>query len=157
MKTDELQAIIDIMLKAGLTELCLEEKNLKISLKRHSGAANGACSQDPVVVSQVLSMPTQVAANSAAPMPAVQASKTEENYFVIKSPMVGVFYAASSPDSEPFVHPGSIVKPDTVVCILEAMKVMNEVQAECSGEIVEVCAKNGAPIEYGQPLFKVKV
>ena len=70
--------------------------------------------------------------------------------------MVGAFYVAPSPESEPYVKVGSAVRPETIVCILEAMKVMNEVRAECSGEILEILVKNGAPVEYGQPLFKVR-
>ncbi|MCD6303814.1 MAG: acetyl-CoA carboxylase biotin carboxyl carrier protein, partial [Planctomycetes bacterium] len=81
----------------------------------------------------------------------------EDNVVAIKSPMVGTFYAAESPDAEPYVSVGSQVGPDTVVCIVEAMKVMNEIKAECSGQIVEICVENGQPVEYGQVLFRVKV
>ncbi len=73
-----------------------------------------------------------------------------------KSPMVGTFYRSSSPDADPFVSAGSRVDPDSVLCIIEAMKVMNEVKAECSGEVVQVFVENGEPVEYGQPLFLIK-
>ncbi|MDR1665745.1 MAG: acetyl-CoA carboxylase, biotin carboxyl carrier protein, partial [Puniceicoccales bacterium] len=81
----------------------------------------------------------------------------EKGIHYIKSPTVGTFYAFPNPDSQPFVKQGDIVKSDTVVCIIEAMKVMNEVHAECGGEILEVLARNGCPVEYGQALFKVKL
>jgi acetyl-CoA carboxylase biotin carboxyl carrier protein len=91
-----------------------------------------------------------VAQAPAAPAPA------EEKFIEIKSPMVGTFYAAPSPDSEPFAKIGAAVVEDTTVCIVEAMKVMNEIKAECSGVIAEVCVKNAQPVEYGQVLFKVR-
>jgi len=74
----------------------------------------------------------------------------------VKSPMVGTFYATPSPDSDPYVHVGAAVADDTIVCIVEAMKVMNEIKAECAGTIAEVCVKNAQPVEFGQVLFRVK-
>lgn len=87
----------------------------------------------------------------------VEENKTNaENYKIIKSPMIGVFYSASSPDAEPFVKVGSVVSVGDTVCIIEAMKLMNEVQSDTTGEIVEVCVSNGDVVEYGQTLFKVR-
>jgi acetyl-CoA carboxylase biotin carboxyl carrier protein len=80
-----------------------------------------------------------------------------DNFYVIKSPMVGTFYAAPSPESDSFVHLGSTVEKDQPICILEAMKVMNEIQSEVSGVVREILVKNGQPIEFGQPLFKVEI
>ncbi len=85
-----------------------------------------------------------------------QATPGTENLVEIKSPIVGTFYATPSPKSEDYVEPGSTVKPQTVVCIIEAMKVMNEIKAETSGTIVEILVTNGQAVEYGQVLFKVK-
>lgn len=85
-----------------------------------------------------------------------QINGTEEDYKIIKSPMVGTFYASSSPDKEAFVKVGDKVKKGQVICIVEAMKLMNEIESEFEGEIVEVCAKNEDIIEYGMPLFKIK-
>ena len=142
MNVRELEEIIQLVEKFNLTEFGLEEKDLKISLKRGTAM--------PIPVAPTVAVPT--------PAVAVTESKAEEkDIFIIKSPMVGAFYAAPSPESEPYVKVGSTVHPDSTVCILEAMKVMNEVRAECSGEILEVLAKNGAPVEYGQPLFKVRL
>ena len=94
----------------------------------------------------------EVSGQSAAPQPA----PGDENLKEITSPIVGTFYATPSPDSEPFVEIGTVVNPQTVVCIIEAMKVLNEIKAETSGTIVEVLVTNGQAVEYGQPLFKVK-
>jgi acetyl-CoA carboxylase biotin carboxyl carrier protein len=95
------------------------------------------------------------AASALAQSPAV-AAEVIEKFVEIKSPMVGTFYAAPSPDSDPYVSAGTRITADTVVCIIEAMKVMNEIKAECSGTLVEVVVENGRPVEYGQVLFKVR-
>ncbi len=84
------------------------------------------------------------------------AASEDEGLHIITSPIVGTFYRAASPTSEPFVRLGSNVDPDTVVCIIEAMKLMNEIQAETSGEVVKIYVENGQPVEYGQPLFGIK-
>lgn len=89
------------------------------------------------------------------PPPQKEAKPAEPEYIYIKSPMVGTFYAAPTPDADPYVQPGDIVGPETIVCIIEAMKVFNEIPAEVSGRIVAVLVENGAPVEYGQPLFQV--
>ena len=97
-----------------------------------------------------------VAAAAPADSEAPAAAPAEPQGEVFKSPMLGTYYAASSPDAEPFCKAGDLVNPDTTLCIIEAMKVMNEIKAECSGEIVEILVENGEPVEYGQPLFLVK-
>jgi acetyl-CoA carboxylase biotin carboxyl carrier protein len=102
----------------------------------------------------VAALPPPVAAAPAS-VPAVAAEPA--NTTVIKSPMVGTFYAASSPDSPPFAKVGDTVSPEKTVCLIEAMKVYNEIQAECSGVIVAVLAKNGETVEFGKPLFRVAV
>lgn len=98
---------------------------------------------------------------SAAAGPAAEnkpaISVPKDNFLEIKAPMVGTFYSAAEPEAEPFVKVGTMVGPETVVCVLEAMKIFTEVQAECSGEVVEVLVKNGDFVEYDQPLFRVKV
>jgi len=91
--------------------------------------------------------------------PAVRAeppTPPAEALLEIKSPMVGTFYSAPSPDSDPYVSVGSVIGDDTVVCIIEAMKVMNEIRAECAGKVVEVCVQNAQPVEYGQVLYRVR-
>ncbi len=148
MNVQDLQKVLQLVEKFNLTEFGLEEKDLKLSVKR------GSLPVVPTLPTVPVPMPTVA---PSAPSGTLAGTKAEEkNVFVIKAPMVGAFYVAPSPESEPYVKVGSAVRPETTVCILEAMKVMNEVRAECSGEILEVLVKNGAPVEYGQPLFKVR-
>ena len=147
MNVQDLQKVLQLVEKFNLTEFGLEEKDLKLSVKR------GSLPVVPTLPTVPVSMPTVA---PSAPTGTSAGTKAEENVLVIKAPMVGAFYIAPSPESEPYVKVGSVVRPETTVCILEAMKVMNEVRAECSGEILEILVKNGAPVEYGQPLFKVR-
>jgi acetyl-CoA carboxylase biotin carboxyl carrier protein len=149
MDIKEIKRLVELMVNNELSELDISEGENKIHLKRGGAVAPMA----PVmqVAAPVVSAPAASAA-PAAPAPAGGGEKLLE----IRSPMVGTFYAAPSPDSEPFIKVGAIVSDDSVVCIIEAMKVMNEIKAECSGTIVEVCVKNAQPVEYGQVLFKVK-
>lgn len=148
MNIQDLQEIIKLMEGASLSELSLEEESFKLSLKRETNARFvSEVVAEPLPQSKTLSIDTSLAANQ----------KEEKGIHCIKAPMVGTFYAASSPETRAFVQKGDKVKPDSVVCILEAMKVMNEIHAECTGEILEVLVSNGAPVEYGQPLFRVKL
>jgi len=136
----EIRTLIDLMKKNGLAVFKMEREDFKITLKTaDAGAARAPDAPLPAV-----------AAEPAAAAPAFAAAPE------IVSPMVGTFYASSSPDAGPFVEEGSVVTPETVVCIIEAMKVMNEIKAEVGGTIAEVCAENGKPVQFGQPLFRVK-
>ena len=107
------------------------------------------------MASPAQSVQTQSAETPSASAPAVAADE-DAGLYKITSPIVGTFYRAPSPDKAPYVSEGSVVSPETVVCIVEAMKLMNEIQAEASGEIVKVYVENGQPVEYGQPLFGIK-
>ena len=135
-----IERLVALMVENGLSELDITSGQARVMLRR-GGVAAAALVPAPAAV---------------APAPAPVAAKPAENLIEIKSPMVGTFYAAPSPDSEPFVSVGAQLSDETVVCIIEAMKVMNEIKAECRGQIVEVCVKNAQPLEYGQVLFKVK-
>lgn len=146
MNHSEIQKMVQLMEKSSLSELSVKEKDFEITLKK--GGSSPTVLSVPSVVSSVAADQT-----SSAPL----AKEDAKDIFVIKAPMIGSFYASSSPESEPYVQKGSVVRPDSVVCILEAMKVMNEIRAECSGKIIEVLVKNGAPVEYGQPLFTVQL
>jgi acetyl-CoA carboxylase biotin carboxyl carrier protein len=146
----EIKAIVDLMKRSELTEFEIEEKDLKLRIKRRDDSA-------PVVYGPLPAAPVAAApapAASVAPPPAAPAPEKDEGRY-IKSPMVGTFYTAPSPESPPFVKTGDTVGPETVVCIVEAMKVMNEIKAETSGRLVEVLVKNGESVEYGQNLFKI--
>jgi len=136
-----------------VTELEVDdaEKGLRIRLKRGSGDEVAAT---PTV--QVLGGAAPAAAPVAAEAPAAKEPEEAAEVEGINSPMVGTFYRSSSPDADPFVRVGDRVEEGMVVCILEAMKVMNEIQAETSGEISEVLVENGEPVEFGQPLFLLR-
>jgi acetyl-CoA carboxylase biotin carboxyl carrier protein len=147
------------MKRSDLTEFEVEEQGFKIKIKRNSGEpvlVGGAAgySAHPFQVATAPEAPKASAA-PAAPAP-VSPGGDEVGFAYVKSPMVGTFYRSPSPDSPPFVDANSKIEEKSVVCIIEAMKIMNEIQAEVKGTIVEVLVENGQPVEYGQRLFKVK-
>lgn len=151
----KIKDLIKIMRENELVEVEIKHGDDKIFLKRSE--PQQVVDQVPVmrIDHGVPAMNPQIAEISGQPAMAQPASG-DENLAEIKSPIVGTFYATPSPDSEPFVEVGAAVGPQTVVCIIEAMKVLNEIKAETSGTIVEVLVTNGQAVEYGQPLFKVK-
>ncbi len=151
MDLDLIRQIIALVEKAEISELELEEEELRVVVKKYAA---------PVAVSTA---PLQaIAPAPSLPAPSETKPGTEpetnplEDVNVITSPMVGTFYRASSPDAEPFVEMGSEVREDTVVCILEAMKVMNELKAGFRGKVVAILVENGQPVEYNQPLFHIR-
>lgn len=145
MEYKQIKQIVDLMKRADLAEFELEEADFKLRLSRSLPAGTP--------IAQPAPLPAEAAAPppAAAPEP-VPADETK----LITSPMVGTFYAAPSPDAPPFVKPGDGVDGDSIVCIVEAMKVMNEIKAEKTGTIAEVMVENGASVEYGQPLFRLR-
>jgi acetyl-CoA carboxylase biotin carboxyl carrier protein len=154
----DIKAIIDLMKKNSVSEFELEKQDFKIRLKRgpNGGGAVTAYEEAPsaYAVAQPVaasSPPAQVATGVPAVLLPPAAPEAE-----IKSPMIGTFYRAPSPESASYVEVGSEVNPDTVVCIIEAMKVMNEIKAEARGVITEVLVENAKPVEFGQLLFKVR-
>lgn len=157
MDLKEIKAIIDLMKKNSLAEFELEEKDFKIKLKRPIGAAGfvpagGSPVDDPELTAFA---PLARHAAQAAPVPPPPAA-APGNEVEVKSPMIGTFYRTPSPDAAPYVDVGVEVGPDTVVCIIEAMKVMNEIKAETRGIITAIVAENAKPVEFGQTLFKVR-
>lgn len=153
----QLEKIISMMKESNLVEIEIVNGEDKIYLRGPepvSAQANFNPSY-PMQAAQFQPQMPAVAPAAAAPE-AATANKADEGTSTIPSPIVGTFYAAPSPDSPAFVKVGDTVNADTVVCIVEAMKVMNEIKAEISGTITEVVAKNGQAVEYGQTLFKVK-
>lgn len=155
MNTKNIKTLVDIMEKSSLTALEIEEAECKIRLERNVqnqvlAMPTPIVQQPAVITSAPQTVPAETPANVPNPAP-VPAKAGKE----VKSPMVGVFYAASSPEAEPFVTVGSKVKKGDVLCIVEAMKLMNEIQAEEDGEITEVCVQSGQIVEYAQVLFKM--
>ena len=152
MDLEEIKQILQLMDENELAEFELERDGLRIALRKAGSTAPAPAS----VVMPQGTVPAAPAPPSAGPAETAKAI-AEERTAYIKSPMVGTFYVAPSPDSPPFVNLGEKIGKDDVVCILEAMKVMNEIKAELEGTIMEVLAENGEPVEYGQPLFRVEV
>ena len=144
--------LIKLMSDHGLTEIELVEDKAKIRLKRDLAPVVIPMPAAAVVPMAQAAPAAAGAANAAAPA----APAADEGLIPIKSPMVGTFYTASNPDSEPFVKIGTTVGKDTVVCIIEAMKVFNEIRAEVSGVVTKILVQNGQPVEFNQPLFLVK-
>jgi acetyl-CoA carboxylase biotin carboxyl carrier protein len=148
----DIKAIIDLMKKNSVSEFELEKQDFKIRLKRGM-AGNGSSAEDvPMMTYAPSPALPMVAAVSASAAPAAPASNEAD----IKSPMIGTFYRSPSPESAPYVEIGTEVNPETVVCIIEAMKVMNEIKAETKGIVTQVLMENAKPVEFGQPLFKVR-
>jgi acetyl-CoA carboxylase biotin carboxyl carrier protein len=147
----DIKAIIDLMKKNSISEFELERQDFKIRLKR--GITNSALGDAPSLNYGPSTPMALVTAGSAAVgvLPAGAAAETE-----IKSPMIGTFYRAPSPESSNYADVGTEVNPDAVVCIIEAMKVMNEIKAEMRGIITQVLVDNAKPVEFGQPLFKIR-
>mgnify|MGYP002623600892 CR=1 FL=1 len=155
MDLKDIKAIIDLMKKNSISEFELERQEFKIKLKRSGGPAAAAYDDAPVVSYSVPALAPSASSPaisaSVAPAPSSSAGTLE-----IKSPMIGTLYRAPSPESANYVEVGTEVNPDTVVCIIEAMKVMNEIKAEVRGVITEILVDNAKPVEFGQPLFKLK-
>jgi len=150
---DEVQYLLDLMNSHDLTEVRVEDGAKKIVLRRGPGGTVEGIGA-PVAPTGASAA---AAANPSASAPAEPPASTEADGLIdIPSPMVGTFYAAPSPDIDPYVTPGCQIHEDMVICILEAMKVMNEIKAECSGVVAEICVKNAQPVEFGQVLFRVK-
>lgn len=151
-KISEIKELIELLDRTSVQELELEEEGARVVIRK-GGRVDASLLQAPVLVQQPQLQAVPAANVSAAAVP-VQAS--DENLHKIVSPMVGTFYASPSPDADAYVSAGSRVNEKSVVCIIEAMKLMNELLAEVKGEIVEVLAENGQLVEYGQPLFLVR-
>jgi acetyl-CoA carboxylase biotin carboxyl carrier protein len=157
MDIKQIQELIKFVSKSGVNEVSIEQKEFKITIKTN---------QQPVYVAAPPAQVSQPAVSVTAPPPAAagpaeegsKASAKEDtsNYLVIKSPMIGTFYRSSSPDKPLFVNVGDEVKSGQVLCIIEAMKLFNEIESEVSGKIVKVLVDNASPVEYDQPLFLVE-
>ena len=157
---EELRELIGLLRENGLAELELENEGFRVRLRRESSGAelSGSAAAPPA--------PAPVPAAPAAPAPvhtpthpgtqATTAASQDQDLHIISSPIVGTFYRSPSPTAESFVKIGSNVEPESVVCIIEAMKLMNEIQAETTGEVVKIYVENGQPVEYGQPLFGIR-
>lgn len=153
MDTKIVQRLAEIMARHGLSELEIEEAGARVHLCRGGVVAPAA----PVVASApVVAVSEAPASESPSAAASASSASVSASATTITSPLVGTFYTASSPEAEPFVHEGSVVTAGTTVCIIEAMKVMNEVKAECDGVITRVLLPNKSAVEYGTALFEMK-
>ena len=151
MDLKDIKAIIDLMRKNSVSEFELEKQDFKIRLKRGTNGGSSPVYDDV----PVLGYPQQVVA-APSPVPAPAAPVVASNEVDIKSPMIGTFYRSPSPEAASYIEVGSEVNPETVVCIIEAMKVMNKIKAEAKGVITHVLIEIAKPVEFGQPLFKIR-
>jgi acetyl-CoA carboxylase biotin carboxyl carrier protein len=152
----DIKAIIDLMKKNSISEFELEKQDFKIKLKRGgNGVVPSIAYEDGPVIQALAQQPAALGTGNPVPVPQ-PASLPAVHDLEIKSPMIGTFYRSPSPESAPYVEVGMEVSPDTVVCIIEAMKVMNEIKAEIGGVISQALVENAKPVEFGQPLFKLK-
>ena len=153
MDMKQIQELVRIITRTGISEIEIEEKDFKIVIRQKMEA---------VAAPPVATLPAQAPQPQTAAAPAAPAAKTEtpakpaDNYITIKSPMIGTFYRRSSPDKPPFAEVGTEVTPGKTVCIIEAMKLFNEIESEVTGRVVKVLVEDSSPVEYDQPLFLVE-
>jgi acetyl-CoA carboxylase biotin carboxyl carrier protein len=151
MDTKEIQRLLDYIAKSPLAEVSIETEGLKVSVKKFGEAAP--------VVSVVAAAPAAApvaAAPAAAPAAPAAPAPVADNLYTVKSPMIGTFYRAPGPDKDNFVEVGTEIAPGKTVCVIEAMKLFNEIDSEISGKIVKILVDNASPVEFDQPLFLVE-
>ena len=151
MDTKEIQRLLDYIAKSPLAEVSIETEGLKVSVKKFGEAAP--------VVSVVAAAPVAApvaAAPAAAPAAPAAPAPVADNLYTVKSPMIGTFYRAPGPDKDNFVEVGTEIAPGKTVCVIEAMKLFNEIDSEISGKIVKILVDNASPVEFDQPLFLVE-
>ena len=158
MNQKEIKELIELLVEKDIAEFEMERGDVKLHIKR--GGAHETVAAAPLLA-QIAPVPVVAASAAPAPAapvppPAVAATIEEEDLAIVKSPIVGTYYEAPSPGSPPYVKVGDAVKEGQVLCIIEAMKLMNEIEADVSGEIVKVFVSNGSPVEYGMPLFGIR-
>lgn len=158
MDLKEIQTLIKFVSESGVDEVDIEKKDFKISIRKAAPVVMQAAPQmiQATIPAAPASAPAPAKPAESEKAAAQPASKADENLITIKSPMIGTFYRSSSPDKPSFVNVGDEVKPGSVVCIVEAMKLFNEIESEVSGKIVKILVDNATPVEYDQPLFLVQ-
>jgi acetyl-CoA carboxylase biotin carboxyl carrier protein len=151
MDTKEIQRLLDYIAKSPLAEVSIETEGLKVSVKKNSAVA-------PTVTVAAAPAPVAAApaAAPAAAAPAPAAAPVADNLYTVKSPMIGTFYRAAGPDKDNYIEVGSEIAPGKTLCMIEAMKLFNEIDSEVSGKIVKILVDNASPVEFDQPLFLVE-
>ena len=162
MNQKELKELIEFLIDKDISEFELERGDVKVRIKRGADAQPVPVITPVAAVPAIASVPPSAPASAAVTQTSAPAApeqpkaEPEEDLHLVKSPIVGTFYEAPGPGAPPFVKPGDNVQTGQVLCIIEAMKLMNEIESDMTGEIVKVLAANGKPVEYGQPLFSVR-
>jgi acetyl-CoA carboxylase biotin carboxyl carrier protein len=163
MNQKELKELIEFLIEKDIAEFELERGDVKVRIKRGSEPVVSASVPDPRFFAVHSALPAApeagaapLAATASAPPAAEKPPAPEEGLHVVRSPIVGTFYESPSPGSPPFVKPGDIVEAGQILCIVEAMKLMNEIESDVAGEVVKRLVENNAPIEYGQELFAIR-
>jgi len=151
MNPKELKEMLALMAEYGLTELEIEKNGFKIRLKK-GGSGNVMIQREEMSEAHLVRPTERTEPKSSGP----GSAKEEEGVTIIRSPMVGTFYAAPAPDQEAYVVKGKTISSGDVLCIIEAMKLMNEIKSEISGRVVQILVENGQPVEFDQPLFKIQ-
>jgi acetyl-CoA carboxylase biotin carboxyl carrier protein len=152
MDTKEIQRLLDYIAKSPLAEVSIETEGLKVSVKKFGEAAPVVS----VVAAAPVAAPVAAAPAAAAPAAPAAPAPVADNLYTVKSPMIGTFYRAAGPDKDNFVEVGSEIAPGKTLCVIEAMKLFNEIDSEISGKIVKILVDNASPVEFDQPLFVVE-
>jgi acetyl-CoA carboxylase biotin carboxyl carrier protein len=158
MNLNEIQDLIKLVSKSGLTEVEIEKKDFKLTIKAEKarGSEQPIIVQSAPVAAPMISAPVVASAPQVTETPAAANTQDDSKLITVKSPMIGTFYRSSGPDKDPFVSVGSTIQKGDKVCIIEAMKLFNEIESEISGKIVKVLVDDASPVEYDQPLFLVE-
>ena len=155
METKEIQKLIDFIAHSGLDEVNIETNELKISVKRYSSTAAAPMVYQQQAPAPIATPAPAVVAPAVAPATAVPKAEVS-NLITVRSPMIGTFYRTPNPDKPVFVEIGDSIEPGQPICIIEAMKLFNEIEADVAGKIVKILVENATPVEYDQPLFLVE-
>lgn len=150
MNVKELKEMIALMNENGLVEIEIEREGLRIRLKKAGGSGVPEITQESYIVHAPQDVPSAAVAKEAA------AAAAKSKYLEIKAPMVGTFYRAPAPDAPAFVEKGAMIEPGQVICIIEAMKLMNEIKSEVKGKVVDITVENAQPVEFGHVLFLIE-
>jgi len=160
MNIKEIKELVETVCQSGITELEVERAGVRVRIKKDAAAAPSAASATsaPGMSASHIVQPANVLKDGIATRPQSDSGGAviDEDLTLVRSPIVGTFYRASNPDAEPFVRLGDFVETGRVLCIIEAMKLMNEIESEASGEVIKIYIENGEPVEFGQPLFGIR-
>lgn len=157
MDLKHIKSLLNLIAESGVNEVYIEEGDFKIKVKKQSDTVQHVLSgtvQSPVPTVELPAVRPAAPATPANEVP-VQKSEPKSNGTVVKSPIVGTYYSAPSPDAKPFINVGDVVSVGDTLCIIEAMKIMNEIESEVTGTVTKMLVKNGQPVEYDQPLFEI--